>query len=162
MGTDLQLRPGQFLHPGTGEVLDLATAGTDEIAEAVWILREQVQRLRDWQRIAGEEILRRMDQSAKWTLHEGQYTLKGDSPAPTREVDLEPLRRELSQLIDEGKVAATAAERALEAKVVYKPKWNGIDALRKLGGEVKERIDKHIREVEKQRKNPTVTLARPQ
>jgi hypothetical protein len=146
----------------TGEVVSLQEASTDQIAEAVWAMREQETQFRNWKKLAGEELLRRMDANASWTMHEGQYDIKGDSPAPTREADVEPLMTELKQLVWDELVSADAIHKAVETVVTHKVKWGALDALRKLGGEVKERIDKHIREVDKVRRSPSVSLVRPE
>jgi hypothetical protein len=143
-------------------LLSLQDASTDDIASAVWAIREKETEFRNFKRLAGDELNKRMDMEGKWTHSVGAYQIKGESPAPAREVDVEPLREELRTLEVQGRITAEARDRALETVITFKPKWSGIDALRKLGGEVKERIDKHIREVDKVRRSPSVSLVRPE
>jgi hypothetical protein len=63
------------------------------------------------------------------------------SPAPKVEWDTERLRETLAGLVIDGTIATEAAEAALERVVTLKPRATGINALRKLGGDVEQRLD---------------------
>lgn len=146
----------------TGEILDLHTADSADIAHALFAIRQKEAELKAMKAMVGEELNKRLDANASWTEHMGAFQVKGQSPQPTREADLEPLATELALLLAEGRITPEAVTNALERVVTQKIRWSGIDAIRKISPEVKERIDKHIREVEKKRYAPSVQMMRPE
>jgi hypothetical protein len=146
---------GLLVIPGTGEAIELA-AETGELARALEEIRALESALREAKRRLGAEVLSRMDAAASWTLRAGGLELRGESPAPKIEWDGAALALTLEALVEEGKIAPEAAQAALSVEVSYKPQARGLSALMKLGGEVAEKVGAHSREVERDRRPPSV------
>jgi hypothetical protein len=126
--------------PVTGEALDLA-ADDETLIEAVDRIRDLERQLKEARDIVAHELIVRMDSRAKWTITAGHWKATAPSPAPKVEWDTERLRETLAGLVIDGTIATEAAESALERVVTLKPRVAGINALRKLGGDIQERID---------------------
>ena len=137
-------------HPLTGEAIEL-TADTDMLAHWVDQLRELERQAKEARDLIGLELLRRMDAKASWTLRAGDFKITAPSPAPKVEWDVDQLRATLADLRDQG-LDEDAIDAALEVVVTYKPRASGLNALKKLGGEVAERIAACGTEVEPQRR----------
>lgn len=145
-----------LVHPQTGELLDLNSAEADEIARWIESVREWEANARAAKQLASEELLRRMDQAASWTLRAGDYELKGESPNRV-EYAIEDLRGTLTNLVASGAITEEAAEAAVKVETTYKPAKRGINALLKLGGDVAEAVSAAARPVERPRR---VTVGR--
>lgn len=141
MSTDL------IPHPRTGEALDL-TADTETLAAWIDELREYESRSKEIRERIGAELVRRMDQSAKWTIHANGFKVTAPSPAPKVQWDAEALRPVLLELVFEGLISEEASDAALEVVLSYKAKPAGLNALLKLGGPVAERLSECRSEVE--------------
>lgn len=163
MSTELEKREASLVpNLATGELLDLSSADSGDIAHALFAIREKEYELKEMKKLVGDELNRRLDAEAQWTQHWGAFDVKGSSPQPTREADMGPLMEALEGLVAEGLISQQAAQKAVKPKVDYIPKWGAIDAIRKVSPEVRERIDPHIREVEKRRYAPRVEMVRPE
>lgn len=136
--------------PGTGEVVDLA-GPTDDLARVLAEIREHEQELRTLKSILAEEVHRRMDTEAKWTQRTEHFEVKGESPERV-EYDPEALSKTLDDLLEVGAISLGAADAALEEVTTYKPRVRGLNALIKLGGEVRERVEACQRPVDKPRR----------
>lgn len=139
MSTDLQPRVESVLNPTTGEILDLDSP-SDELGRWLLEAREWERRLREAKNAVVEELHRRMDAEASWTIHTPDFDLRGESPDRV-EYDPERLRSTLAGLAKAGAISEGAAEAALKEEVTYKPRCQGINALLKLGGEVAEQVE---------------------
>lgn len=141
------------LHPTTGEVLDLASASTDDLGRFLYEVRDFESRLKEAKGLASREVLRRQDMSAEWTTRASNYVLKGASPAAghKEEFNGEALYNELWQLEAEGLISAEAIEAAVDPEVVYTTKKAGITKLRKIGGKVADAVNHHATSAEKPR-----------
>jgi hypothetical protein len=138
-------------HPVTGEVLQL-DAPTADLAQALDELKELTSRIREVRERIDEELLRRMDAKARWTVREGGFKVTAPSPAPRAEWDGAELSVVLAELRGLDLIDYDAAQAALETEVTYKPKARGLNALLKLGGEVAERVGACRSEVEPTRR----------
>jgi hypothetical protein len=140
-GTDVAPVTGKevLLDPATGETLAL-DAPTERLAQWLDETRDLEQRIRSAKRVAYDELLRRMDARASWTVREGGYELTAPSPGRV-EYDPAALYEALHDCVAAGMIEEGAAEAALEAVVTYKPKARGIQALLKLGGPVRDAIN---------------------
>ena len=118
-------------------------------------LERQAKEIRD---TLGEELVRRMDAKAKWTLNLDGYKVSAPSPAPKVEWDVTALRSTLAALRDQG-IDEDALDAAMDVVVTYKPRTAGLNALKKLGGLVAEQIEACAVEVEPVRR-VTVKLDR--
>jgi hypothetical protein len=114
--------------------------------------------------IVSDELVRRMDRVGKWTIHEGDLTIKSSSPAAgTERYDDERLAEALEALVQEDLIDGHAAFAAIER--VYPPTpepcWRqkpaGIKALLKLGGRVTEAVLSAMVPVEPPRRSVKVT-----
>lgn len=132
--------------PMTGEVVTLPgmdlSVSDIELIELLQLSREfRVAVVEHWETPAQNELLKRMDRNAKWTIHSGDFTATGSSPAPIIHWDTDALARVLNDLVGEGLIDKDLAIRAVEVTVAYKPQTGVIKAIRKLSPEIAERID---------------------
>jgi hypothetical protein len=125
--------------PLTGEVVDLATAEGADLADALHRVRVLEADLRAFKRAVADELLRRMDREASWTLRVPHFEVNGDGPNRT-DYDGRELRAALLGLAAEGHITAEAAESGVRVETSYVPVKGRLAALRKLGGVVAERI----------------------
>lgn len=141
-------RPIQVVSPITGELFELDRPSID-LARLLQDVRDAESMLREAKRVVGDELLRRMDQAASWTIRlEGGLTVKSSSPAAVEQFDAPELHDDLMALVDEGVLTVEAADAAVETVVSYKARKVGINALRKLGGRVAEIVNAHARSEE--------------
>ena len=115
-GTDLT-RQSVVVIPMVGEVVDLATAGTDDLADAIDRIRGLESQLRAAKRQLADEAVERMDTACAWTLTGEDWKLSAPSPGRI-EWDAERLAAVLARLVIDGKVPREAAEQA----IVVEPK----------------------------------------
>lgn len=149
----------QLVNPASGEALEL-TASEEDLAAAFDAARELEGRLKEYRSIISLELLRRMDAEAKWTVPAGRFKAVGESPGKV-EYDADKLLPVLAQLVKDGKITPGAAHDALERpKAPLKVKMRGVNALLKLGGEVKTAIEACADPVTKPR-SVSVKLERP-
>jgi hypothetical protein len=143
--------PATALDPVTGQILELAKMSERDLGEFLDAAKLHVGLVREAQRAVKDEVLRRMDRACEWTIHaKGGFEISGDAPGRTT-YDVEVLRRELAGLVKNGTISKEARDRALKRETVYKPVASGINALRKLGGEVAKSIERAERAAEKPR-----------
>jgi hypothetical protein len=146
------LVPTAVPHPVTGEVLAL-DAPTADLARALDELKELTSRIREVRERIDEELLRRMDHKASWTVRTGDgIKITAPSPAPKVEWDGPELSVVLAELRGLNLIDYEAIQAALEVVVTYKPKAAGLNALLKLGGEVERRLRACRSEVEPTRR----------
>jgi hypothetical protein len=103
--------------------------------------------VREAEGMVSDELVHRMDRLGKWTLHEGDLTVKSSSPAAgTEKYDDERLAEALKRLVEEDVIDMGAAVAALEwvEPPAPGPYWRqkpaGIRNLLKLGGRVAEAV----------------------
>lgn len=154
-GTDL-IRPDEdqliLVHPLTQEAIDLVGAPNDLLARFLSDLRNSELALKEAKRIVSDEVLRRQDHAGEWTTRaEGGWVLKGQSPEPVKEYDELALRSELLELVDRGVLNIEAVDRAVQTNITYKAREDGLNRLRKLGGEVAEIVERHTHRSERRR-----------
>lgn len=146
--------------PGTGEVLDLRGAPTDELAD--WRLRT-IEVRRELKALSDEldiELARRIDfECAGRTVRVGDFKLTVESPLVT-EWDIERLGIALEALVNEGRIARPVAERSFRVKVTREP---DVVHLKRLlahaDPEVRESIERCRSTVERKPRPVTVRLA---
>lgn len=157
-----ELVPAQaapIANPMTGEALEL-TASEEDLAAAIDAAKEMEGRLREFKSAISDELLRRMDHEAKWTIRPGRYKVEGSAP-PAPDYDAEKLLPVLTRLVREKLITPGAAHDALERpKAPLKVKRRGINALLKLGGEVAAALAECQVEVTKPR-SVSVKIERP-
>lgn len=114
--------------PLTGEAIDLAAAGTDDLADAIDRIRDLESQLRAAKRQVADEAIARMDTACAWTLAGEDWKLSAPSPGRI-EWDAERLVTVLARMVIEGRVPQEAAAQA----VVMEPKVKvaGLNALLK-------------------------------
>lgn len=123
------------LNPRTGEVVSL-DASTEELAAWLEDVRSWEQEfLRPCKRAVEEVLLERMDHEASYTLRAGRLEITGDGPGRV-EYEEEILRNRLRPFVDDGTISRDAYAAAVKEVVTYRPMARGINALRKLGGQV--------------------------
>jgi hypothetical protein len=141
---------GQLVDPDTGEVTDLAGAPDVLLARTLDDLDAQRNELTDWRRAVAAEVLRRMDNAARWTIHAGPFKLHAPSPLAA-EYDARPLWDDLQILIAAGRFGQEALDAAIEQVTTFKPRAAGLKALAKLGPDVAAVIERNTHTVEKPR-----------
>jgi hypothetical protein len=129
-----------LVNPRTGEVLGLLEADDGELGEYIEAVRDWEHMAKVAKRVVSAELHRRMDSEARWTMHAGPLTIQGESPDRV-EWDAAELRPLLRALVAEELISADAAQAALKREVVFTVSKRGVNALRKIGGAVKARID---------------------
>lgn len=161
--TELATRPIQIINPQSGELLTLDSP-TDDLGRYLAAAREHKACVQEAINAVSREILRRQDQAAAagesspWTTRiGGGLKLVGSSPAAIEEWDGADLKAQLLTLVDEGLLSPAAVDAAVETIVTFKVKKTGVNALRKLGGRVKELIDQLATEREPDRR---ITVSR--
>jgi hypothetical protein len=110
-------------HPTTGEVLDLATASTGQLARVIAELEETRRRLAEFERTVEDVLVEHMDREAMFTLHvddgDSHYEVKAPSATAGNTVYPEDLlRAELDGLIAAGTITPDAASRALHRRLI--------------------------------------------
>lgn len=149
MSTELvPTTPAVVFNPSTGEIIDL-NSEDQTLVQFLDDLAQFEKELDSTRRTVNRELVARLDRSAKWTRHVGPYTLSAASPSPTEDWDGAALHEALAPFVDRGELSVEALDAAVETVVSYKPKKAGINALRKLGGDVKTTVDGLKREKEK-------------
>jgi len=129
--------------PYTGEALVLRELPNEQLARLLDGARDfERAELRQFKQEVQDEILRRMDREASWTVHaENGWKLSGKSPGGV-EYDVDALRKVLAELLVEDRITAVAVEKAVKAKPVeYTVQKAGVNALLKLGGHVQQAIE---------------------
>lgn len=129
-----RLLPNTF----TGEAIDL-DAPTEALAKDLLYLRELDTERKQLVRAVSDELLARMDKSAAWTLHFPGLDLTGDTPK-RREYKPERVLKVLEELVADGTIRKEAAQKAIERKVSYSVKKSGVNAIKKLGGDVAKKL----------------------
>lgn len=125
-------------NPFTGVAIDL-DADSETLARAIRELRDLDEERKQIVKDISHELLQRMDQDASWTLHFPGLDVSGDTPN-RKTYKSERLVKVLEALVTEGKISKEAAQAAVEVEVKYKVKKRGVDAIRKLGGEISKRL----------------------
>lgn len=150
-----------LIYPSTGRSIVLSDATDADLAGFVDDVDEWRSRATEAQALARAELLRRMDSATRWTMHAGGFKVSAPSPSPIRSVD------DPAALRDELRALATneiMREVIDEAVPLHMPapyvtaNLPALDRLRKLGGEVKAAIERHI--VETPREQRPVRIAR--
>jgi hypothetical protein len=131
--------PTELVHPTSGELVSLDSDA--DVAAFLDDAKEIQSQVREATAIATRVVLERMDRRASWTVREGPYELKGDGPGNVT-YDGDALAHALADLVDRGLISEEAALAACEATVVRKPKVRGINALKKLGGEIQAAMER--------------------
>lgn len=139
-------------NPQTGELLELATAPTADLAAWLDAVRWMEGEQRDAKRQVQAEIIKRMDTDASYTLREGDYELSGDSPKPVEVFDVEPLAADLDDLVAEGIISADARARVIVETVERKVALREIRKLMNLGGVVASVVERHRTEAPRERR----------
>lgn len=138
-GTDLVLRepgavrPTDVVDVTSGELISLDAPSDDLIALRVR-LKELAAQLRGVNAAIDDEIRRRMDQDARWTISvPGVGKASAPSPAPGLDVpDPAALNKVLQGMLDREEITAAAKYAAIEPKPIeYTVKTAGIKALMK-------------------------------
>lgn len=148
----------QLADPHTGELVDLHVATEDVLARALDTLADRQREMSSWKQMISDEVLRRMDASASWTIHANGLKLTAPSPAPQVEYDAAALRVALDDLADAGRFDHEAVERAVERVVTFKVHAAALKALAKLGDDVALAIATHATNLDKRR---AVRVSRP-
>lgn len=139
--TDLVRREdlAPVVNPVTGEIVPM-DAPTDQLAEFLSDVREFERAMRDQKQHVSQELHRRMDADAIWTVHLGDWTVSGESPARV-EYDAELLHRKLTEFVEAHVIPQRALEDAVITETKYRARVSGINRLAKLGGDLAKAIE---------------------
>lgn len=157
MGMELVKREADsavaVVNPLTMEIVPLD--GTiDELAAVIDGYAEFTRLAQEARKLVGEELIRRMDRAGTWTHRAGEFEITAPSPTAGTEVfDPEKVREAVKALLaddlidPEAGLSACAIAVTLEVGAdsprdgTIKVKKRGLEALRKMGGKVREAID---------------------
>jgi hypothetical protein len=112
------------LHPRTGELLAIQTAETEQLAEWRTSVDEARDALAEAEAMVNDELIRRLDRRAEWTLRVGdpkdrQWEIKAPSPtAGTETYPPDLLRAELNNLVELDVISVEAAQGALKRQLL--------------------------------------------
>jgi hypothetical protein len=112
------------LHPRTGELLAIQTAETEQLAEWRTSVDEARDALAEAEAMVSDELVRRLDRNAEWTLRVGdpkdrQWEIKAPSPtAGTESYPPDLLRAELNNLVGLDVISEEAAQGALKRQLL--------------------------------------------
>lgn len=148
-------RPSIIVHPGTGEVLDLA-GDTEILVRWLREVREMESEIREVKRVVTGELIDRMDREARYTLHVGDLEVKGDGPIAPTLYEGEQLRNALAEYVEAGVITPEALDRAVEVLPTYRPRTAGIKALKRLGGPIADLVDQHAKPKESYERRVTI------
>lgn len=139
-------------NPVTGEVLDLATAPDADLAAWLDAVKSMEQSQRSAKKVVQEELLRRMDRNASYTVREGVWEVTGDSPKPQVHYDVEPLAADLDELVLSGLLTEEARSRVIIETVERKVSQREANKLLNIGGPVAEAVARHRTESPRDRR----------
>lgn len=117
----------------TGEVIDLAHASDEQLAQFCTNAQDLRDELADAEALVHSELVARLDRNAAWTLRVGdptgeqQWEITAPSPsAGTESYPPADLERELRALVARGTITSDAARTALKRTVtlVVTPEWD--------------------------------------
>lgn len=149
MSTELQpldlIRPEGIVNPETGELVPLPAVATPRLARMLGLVQHNIDAYLDAlyqaKRMLGDEMIKRMDKSASWTVHEPGVEVTAPSPkAGSVDWNAEKLDGILSELVEENVIDREARLRAVWPDTVYKTDKRAISALLKIPG-VAERVE---------------------
>jgi hypothetical protein len=127
----------ELVVPYSGEVVRL-DAPTDALAEIVYGIRELESELRSMKAILSEEVHRRMDEEARWTVEAGRFKVSGRGAGVTTAGPR--LWKVLEDLVEAGRITRRAAEAAVALEVAYKVRVAGVQAVKRVGPDVAEAV----------------------
>lgn len=116
----------------TGEVLDVAQASDEQLAEFCTNLQDLRGELADAEGLVHRELVARLDRNASWTLRvgdpagEAQWEITAPSPAAgTESYPVDLLEPELRALVERGTITVDAAQGALQRTltITVAPEW---------------------------------------
>lgn len=132
-----------------GELQPATPSKAHEVLSAIKTARRRLSDLEsDWQQVVHAE----MDRAALWTLHVGSGALESASPETEVVDDPHALWEALTPLIDRELISAGARDAAVEVVTTWKARMRGVNQLRRLGGEVAEVVNAHVRTAPRYRK----------
>jgi hypothetical protein len=126
MSTDLQLHQATVVDRLSGEILTVADATTEQLAQFVTNQRQVRDDLSDAEAAVSAELVARLDANAQWTLRVGDPTdvqWEITAPSPTAGSESYPpdmLEVELLDLVEAGTITPYAAAKALKRQVTLK------------------------------------------
>lgn len=126
----------------SGEIVTMREASDEALGRWFAAYRRAQDLLREAKRELDAEFVRRADFNATSHLDingVGRITVTG--PKPEEVWDTDKLQGVLKGLVAAGEISSEAAYAALERVVTWKPKVQGLNNLRKLGGYVQQSID---------------------
>ena len=124
MSTELQLHETTVIDRLSGEVIAVAEASTEQLAEFVTNQRQVRDQLSDAEAAVSAELVSRLDRSACWTLRVGDPEVAQweiTAPSPTAGTETYPpdlLVAELAKLIAAGTITTGAASKACKRQLV--------------------------------------------
>lgn len=125
-------------NPSTGEALTL-DADTATLAEWLKQIDDFSKETKFARQRISEEIVRRMDLEASWTMREGNLKLTSRSPEQI-DYDVDSLGLALVGLMNDGLITKSAAEACIKEEKKLTVLKQGVNALLKRGGQVAEAI----------------------
>lgn len=148
------------VHPGTGEVIDLANSTTSSLADYRLELIEAKRALDGFAEDLDVELARRIDLEAVRKVQVGGYDLEVQAPSYV-EYDVPRLTIVLEALVQDGRISRGAAERAIKTKVEHSPVQRELNRLlTHADAEVRESVARCRSDVPRTRRRVTVKRAR--
>lgn len=140
----LDMTEVQIVNPTTGESKPITATEPEVLALVLGMIQasidDHLRALYEAKRVLGDEAIRRMDRSAKWTVKARGVEVSAPSPnAGATDWNAEKLDEILGVLVAEGVIDRSAKIAAVWPDTVYKTDKRAIAALLKIPG-VAERV----------------------
>lgn len=118
-GTELELVSEEVLDRRAGEILDVASASTQRLAEVITNTTDLRRELDDVEEIVASELIDRLDRDANWTWHGDGLTVVTASPGRgTEDFPVDALEEALGELVFKGVISEEAASKAIKRQIV--------------------------------------------
>lgn len=129
----------EIANPNTGELIDLDTVATNDIALLVDESADERAVRARFERALKAELLERLDKAAKRSFVAGDYKLEAGQPK-VWDTDETGLRAALLKLVAEDRLAIEAVDAAVPKETIVKAKRSGLKMLH-------EHADERVRTV---------------
>ncbi|HEU4975723.1 MAG TPA: hypothetical protein VFT50_11580 [Baekduia sp.] len=139
------------VNPATGEVVDLDTAPTTDLASGLQDLEALLTRLGDFRQLVIDTLAGRMDTANSRTERVGEFILETNAPT-VEDCPVGPLREVLDRLVADGVLDGSVVDRVITTPPPKFPEPRVAKReLNKLKGHADERVTDAISEVVERR-----------
>jgi hypothetical protein len=118
---------GEVVLPSTGELVDLSSMATDEIAGQLTMFAELVKEIGRFKHAAFDELAARLDHEGRRSAFVGEYRIEVTAPVEKR-WDMRRLQQTLDAFVERGLLSSEKAQRCLRVREP-EPVWGELRTL---------------------------------